>query len=89
MVCSSIEGGWQRAVPARTLIQKWLYQTLAATGIVDNTGNPHRYIAHDFRLMFATESVGSGLPIHIVVKPPRAQAHFHNADLYRRLRRGA
>jgi hypothetical protein len=39
--------------------------------------------------MFATESVGSGLPIHIVVKPPRAQAHFHNADLYRRLRRGS
>lgn len=60
--------GWQWAVPARNLIQKWLNQTLAATGIVDNVGNPLRHTAHDFRRMFATESVGSGLPIHIVAK---------------------
>lgn len=55
-------------MPTRNLIQKWLNQTLAATGIVDNAGNPLRYTAHDFRRMFATESVGSGLPIHIVTK---------------------
>lgn len=29
---------------------------------------PLRHTAHDFRRMFATESVGSGLPIHIVAK---------------------
>ncbi|MCX6489633.1 MAG: site-specific integrase [Rhodococcus sp. (in: high G+C Gram-positive bacteria)] len=60
--------GWLWTVPTRNLIQKWLNQTLAATGIVDNAGNPLRYTAHDFRRMFATESVGSGLPIHIVAK---------------------
>lgn len=59
---------WQWAVPARTLIQKWLNQNFSATAIIDNEGKPLSYTAHDFRRMFATESVGSGLPIHIAAK---------------------
>lgn len=60
--------GWKWAVPGHSVIQKWLTQALTATGIVDAAGKPLHYTPHDFRRMFATESVGSGLPVHIVSK---------------------
>jgi integrase len=36
--------------------------------IVDVDGTPLRFTPHDFRRIFATETVNSGLPIHIAAK---------------------
>lgn len=37
-------------------------------GLSDVDGQPLRFTAHDFRRMFATETVNGGLPIHIAAK---------------------
>ncbi|MCK2238965.1 MULTISPECIES: tyrosine-type recombinase/integrase [unclassified Crossiella] len=34
--------------------------------LTDAAGQPLRYTAHDFRRIFASDAVGSGLPVHIV-----------------------
>ncbi len=59
-------GNWY--VPSPNTIQSRLNETLEQTGLVDPAGNPLRYTPHDFRRMFATDAVNSGLPIHIVSK---------------------
>jgi hypothetical protein len=53
-------------VPGTTSIQNWLSSVLQLAGLTDTTGVPLRCTPHDFRRMFATEAVGSGLPVHIV-----------------------
>ncbi|MGD2424874.1 tyrosine-type recombinase/integrase [Mycolicibacterium llatzerense] len=57
-------GNWY--IPSTNTIQSWLNETLGRTGLVDAAGSPLRYTPHDFRRMFATDAVSSGLPIHIV-----------------------
>jgi integrase len=43
-----------------------LLNRLAATaGIADIDGIPLRFTPHDFRRVFSTEAVNSGLPVHI------------------------
>ncbi len=56
------------AVLNPSTIKKLLTQTLALTGLRDAAGQPVHYTAHDFRRMFATEAVTSGLPVHIVAR---------------------
>ena len=41
---------------------------LFRSAIVDVDGTPLRFTPHDFRRIFATETVNSGLPIHIAAK---------------------
>ncbi len=57
-------GNWY--IPSTNTIQSPLNETLGRTGLVDAAGSPLRYTPHDFRRMFATDAVSSGLPIHIV-----------------------
>jgi integrase len=46
-----------------------LLDRLAATaGIADIDGTPLRFTPHDFRRVFSTEAVNSGLPIHIAAR---------------------
>jgi hypothetical protein len=46
-----------------------LFKKLAArTALTDVDGTPITFSAHDFRRVFATETVNSGLPIHIAAK---------------------
>jgi Phage integrase family len=40
----------------------------AAAGIADIDGTPLRFTPHDFRRVFSTETVNSGLPIHIAAR---------------------
>jgi integrase len=40
----------------------------AAAGIADVDGTPLRFTPHDFRRVFSTETVNSGLPIHIAAR---------------------
>jgi integrase len=60
--------GWKWNVPSNTTVQKWISQAVARTGLTDTIGQPLRYTAHDFRRLFATDAVSSGLPIHIVAR---------------------
>ncbi|MFE9776157.1 tyrosine-type recombinase/integrase [Streptomyces sp. NPDC005931] len=56
--------GQNRPVSAQT-IRKGLGETLAASGLTDSAGNPLGYQPHDFRRIFVTDAILSGLPPHI------------------------
>lgn len=45
-----------------------LDRLVAAAGLTATDGTPLRFTPHDFRRIFATEAVASGLPIHIAAK---------------------
>jgi Phage integrase family len=57
-------GAENRAIPAAT-IRKLLAAALARTGLTDPAGAPLHYTLHDFRRMFLTDTIMSGLPPHI------------------------
>ncbi len=46
-------------------IRKLLINALAATGLTDTNGEPLIFSPHDFRRMFVTDAIMSGLPPHI------------------------
>ncbi|MFD4503687.1 tyrosine-type recombinase/integrase [Streptomyces sp. NPDC058457] len=58
-------GGGQNRVVSMSTIRKGLDETLDASGLTDNTGQPLRYQPHDFRRIFVTDAIMSGLPPHI------------------------
>jgi Phage integrase family len=57
-------GAENRAIPAAT-IRRMLAAALARTGLTDPSGAPLHYTLHDFRRMFLTDTIMSGLPPHI------------------------
>jgi len=57
-------GAENRAIPAAT-VRKLLAAALARTGLTDPGGAPLHYTLHDFRRMFLTDAIMSGLPPHI------------------------
>ena len=57
-------GSENRPIPAHT-IRKLLAATLARTGLTGPSGEPLHYTPHDFRRMFLTDAIMSGLPPHI------------------------
>jgi Phage integrase family len=57
-------GSENRPIPAHT-IRKLLAATLARTGLTGPAGQPLHYTPHDFRRMFLTDAILSGLPPHI------------------------
>ncbi|AYE99632.1 site-specific integrase (plasmid) [Mycobacterium paragordonae] len=46
-------------------IRKLLVDALAASGLTDATGEPLTFVPHDFRRIFVTDAIMSGLPPHI------------------------
>ncbi|MEU8832406.1 site-specific integrase [Streptomyces sp900116325] len=56
--------GENLSVSAST-IRAALNDVLEATGLTDSTGKPLRYQPHDFRRLFVTDAIMSGLPPHI------------------------
>lgn len=46
-------------------VRNWLKRTLEYADLRDVDGSPIRFLPHDFRRLFATEVVNTGLPIHI------------------------
>ena len=44
---------------------RFLQLAIERANLTGPDGNPLNYIPHDFRRIFATEAVSSGLPIHI------------------------
>ncbi|MFJ7496869.1 tyrosine-type recombinase/integrase [Streptomyces sp. NPDC097727] len=47
------------------LIRRALAEVLAYIGLTDTTGQPMDFAPHDFRRMFITDAIRSGLPPHI------------------------
>lgn len=45
-----------------------LDELVETANIVNNDGSPAKFSPHDFRRIFATEAVASGLPVHITAK---------------------
>jgi hypothetical protein len=57
-------GAENRAIPTAT-IRRLLAAALACTGLTTPDGAPLHYTLHDFRRMFLTDAIMSGLPPHI------------------------
>jgi hypothetical protein len=49
-------------------VKELLDELVTAAGITNPDGSPARFSPHDFRRIFATEAVNSGLPVHITAK---------------------
>ena len=49
-------------------VKELLDRIVASAGLTGADGKPVRFTPHDFRRMFATEAVASGLPVHIAAK---------------------
>lgn len=50
---------------SETTIRHSINGALEASGLVDNSGNPLRFMPHDFRRIFITDAILNGLPPHI------------------------
>jgi hypothetical protein len=46
-------------------VRNWLKRTLERAALHDVDGTPIAFVPHDFRRLFATDVVNTGLPIHI------------------------
>jgi Phage integrase family len=57
--------GSERRAFTPTAIRKLLINALAATGLTDANGEPLMFSPHDFRRLFVTDAIMSGLPPHI------------------------
>jgi site-specific recombinase XerD len=57
-------GSEHRAITS-TALRKLLLNALAATGLTDAVGDPLIFVPHDFRRVFVTDAIMSGLPPHI------------------------
>jgi len=69
-------------------VRNWLKRTLERADLRDVDGTPIRFVPHDFRRLFATEVVDTGLPIHIAAAVLDHRVE-HHPWLHRRLSRGS
>lgn len=60
-------GAEQRVISAGTT-HRLLKLAIERAELLGPDGNPLRYTPHDFRRIFATEAVSTGLPVHIAAK---------------------
>ncbi len=61
------EGGRSRC-PGSWTIRMLITRAVGRAGLTEADGSPLRLTPHDFRRLFATEAVNSGLPIHIAAR---------------------
>ncbi|GAA3711359.1 hypothetical protein GCM10022224_091120 [Nonomuraea antimicrobica] len=60
--------GPEHRAMSRNYVHTCLEQSLAASGLTDATGQPLSFKPHDFRRLFLTDAIRSGLPPHIAAK---------------------
>ncbi len=60
-------GPEHRAI-SRTTLRQFLNHVLAVSGLTDASNKPLEFTPHDFRRLFATDALRSGLPPHIAAK---------------------
>ncbi|MER6179779.1 site-specific integrase [Streptomyces sp. NPDC001652] len=57
--------GGQRTPVSRNLIRTGINEVMERTGLTDSAGQPLDFAPHDFRRIFITDAIRSGLPHHI------------------------
>jgi len=60
--------GHRPTVISQGQVRSFLDRLAIYAGLRDVDGSPLRFVPHDFRRIFATETVNAGLPIHIAAK---------------------
>lgn len=60
--------GTGRIAMSSSYVVKLLAELVATAKITNSDGTPAKFSPHDFRRIFATEAVASGLPVHITAK---------------------
>jgi integrase len=60
--------GPEHHVISRAVIRRYLNDLLASSGLTDASNNPLVFTPHDFRRLFATDALRTGLPPHIAAK---------------------
>lgn len=60
--------GWKHDVMNYKMLSRLISGALTRAGITGQTGQPLRYLPHDFRRIFATDVVTGGLPVHIAAR---------------------
>ena len=60
--------GPERRAISRTTLRQFLIHVLAVSGLTDASNRPLEFTPHDFRRLFATDALRSGLPPHIAAK---------------------
>ena len=63
-----LRSGGRPVVISAATVRRLLRDVAADAGLRDVDGSPIRFTPHDLRRIFATETVNSGLPIHIAQK---------------------
>ncbi|PXY17781.1 integrase [Prauserella flavalba] len=66
--------GTRNGVISPATLHKLINLVLAASGLTDAADEPLAYTPHDFRKIFTSEAVASGLPVHIAA---RLLGHHH------------
>jgi integrase len=60
--------GWKHDVMNYKMLNRLICGALTRAAITDQTGEPLRYLPHDFRRIFTTDAVTGGLPVHIAAR---------------------
>jgi len=60
--------GTEHHVLTRSFVRTCLIRALQATGLTDASGQPLMFTPHDFRRLFLTDAIRTGLPPHIAAK---------------------
>jgi integrase len=60
--------GPERRAISRTTLRQFLNHLLAVSGLTDVSNRPLAFTPHDFRRLFATDALRSGLPPHIAAR---------------------
>ncbi len=60
--------GWKHDVMNYKMLSRLIGGALTRAGITSQTGQPLRYLPHDFRRIFTTDAVTGGLPVHIAAR---------------------
>ncbi|MET3948692.1 integrase [Arthrobacter sp. UYCu512] len=86
--------GSERRVMSPARVRTAIHSAVARAGLRDETGAEYRFTPHDFRRLFATSALATGLPIHILAKlmghqnivTTQGYAAVHDEDTFRHFR---
>lgn len=89
-----IQSGSERRAMSPGWVRIAIRNAVARAGLKDGTGAEYKFTPHDFRRLFATSALASGLPIHILAKlmghqnivTTQGYAAVHDEETFRHFR---